>query len=123
MRRGSSRQIHGDWGEAQGNYDELRFFTGLRPSEEIDAHGSGLRCLCGTLRVSKARVAGLDKDCTKTGERSHDHAVPARRRVLITPARIALPSSYAQGKIRHDHLFFKSNGEPIRNLQYTYVRW
>jgi hypothetical protein len=23
----------GDWGEAHGNYDELRFFTGLRPLE------------------------------------------------------------------------------------------
>lgn len=27
--------LHRDWGEAQGDYDELRFFTGLRPSEEI----------------------------------------------------------------------------------------
>jgi hypothetical protein len=27
--------LHRDWGEAQGNYDELRFFTCLRPSEEI----------------------------------------------------------------------------------------
>jgi integrase len=27
--------IHRDWGEAQGNYDEFRFFTGLRPSEQI----------------------------------------------------------------------------------------
>lgn len=27
--------IHGDWGEAQGNYDEFRFFTGRQPSEEI----------------------------------------------------------------------------------------
>jgi hypothetical protein len=27
--------IHRDWREAQGNYDEFRFFTGLRPSEEI----------------------------------------------------------------------------------------
>jgi integrase len=27
------------------------------------------------------------------------------------------------GKIHHNHLFFKSNGEPIRNLQYPYVRW
>jgi hypothetical protein len=26
--------IHIDWGEAQGNYDEFRFFTGLRPSEQ-----------------------------------------------------------------------------------------
>jgi integrase len=27
--------IHQDWGEVQGNFHELRFFTGLRPSEEI----------------------------------------------------------------------------------------
>jgi integrase len=27
--------IRRDWGEAQGNYDEFRFFTGLRPSEQI----------------------------------------------------------------------------------------
>jgi hypothetical protein len=27
--------IHHDWGEAQGNYDEFRFFTGMRPSEQI----------------------------------------------------------------------------------------
>jgi hypothetical protein len=24
-----------DWGAAQANYDAFRFFTGLRPSEEI----------------------------------------------------------------------------------------
>jgi hypothetical protein len=27
--------IHRDWGEAQDNHDEFRFFTGLRPSEQI----------------------------------------------------------------------------------------
>jgi hypothetical protein len=27
------------------------------------------------------------------------------------------------GKIDHDHLFFKENGELIRNLQYPYRRW
>jgi hypothetical protein len=27
--------IRRDWGEAQGNYDEFRFFTGMRPSEQI----------------------------------------------------------------------------------------
>jgi hypothetical protein len=26
-----------DWGKAEGNYDEFRFFTGLRPSEEAVA--------------------------------------------------------------------------------------
>ena len=28
-------RLHADWGEAIGNYDEFRFFTGLRPSEQI----------------------------------------------------------------------------------------
>ncbi len=28
-------KLHADWGEAMGNYDEFRFFTGLRPSEQI----------------------------------------------------------------------------------------
>jgi integrase len=28
-------KLHTDWGEAIGNYDEFRFFTGLRPSEQI----------------------------------------------------------------------------------------
>jgi hypothetical protein len=28
-------QLCADWGNAIGNYDELRFFTGLRPSEQI----------------------------------------------------------------------------------------
>jgi hypothetical protein len=32
--------IHRDWGEAQGNYDEFPFFTGLRPSEQIALSGS-----------------------------------------------------------------------------------
>jgi integrase len=27
--------IHQDWGESEGNFHEFRFFTGLRPSEEI----------------------------------------------------------------------------------------
>ena len=26
--------IRKDWGEAQANYDEFRFFTGFRPSEK-----------------------------------------------------------------------------------------
>jgi len=28
-----------------------------------------------------------------------------------------------EGGIHHEHLFFKDNGEPIRNLLYPYVRW
>ena len=114
--------IHGDWGEAQGNYDELRFFTGLRPSEEIALTVADFDAFAGTLRVSKARVAGLDKDCTKTGEDRTITLCP--RAVAVLKHQLALRTQLVRaGKIRHDHLFFKSNGEPIRNLQYPYVRW
>jgi hypothetical protein len=33
------------------------------------------------------------------------------------------PNASHREKINHDHLFFKENGEPIRNLQYPYRRW
>lgn len=55
--------IREDWGEAQANYDAFRFFTGLRPSEEIALLISDYDAMNRTLRVSKARVAGKDKNC------------------------------------------------------------
>ncbi len=48
--------IHRDWGEAQGNYDEFRFFTGLRPSEEIALVLSDLDLVNGIISINKARV-------------------------------------------------------------------
>ena len=46
---------------------EFRFFTGLRPSEEI-ALVRDFDEARGTLSVTKARVLGIDKDTTKTRE-------------------------------------------------------
>jgi integrase len=43
--------IHRDWGETQGNYDELRFFTGMRPSEEIALTLSDLDVVHGVVSV------------------------------------------------------------------------
>lgn len=60
--------IHRDWGEAEGNYDEFRFFTGMRPSEEIALVLSDIDLVNGIVSVNKARVAGIDRDQTKTGE-------------------------------------------------------
>jgi hypothetical protein len=51
--------IHRDWGLAQGNYDELRFFTGLRPSEEIALVVTDYDAAHGVLSVTKARVLGI----------------------------------------------------------------
>jgi integrase len=67
---------HRDWGEAQGNYDEFRFFTGLRPSEQIALLVNDFNPVEETLTINKARVAGADKDSTKTGE---------DRRIVLSP--------------------------------------
>jgi integrase len=44
--------VHRDWGEAQGNYDEFRFFTGLRPSEQIALVLSDIDLVHGFISVS-----------------------------------------------------------------------
>jgi integrase len=114
--------IHRDWGEAQGNYDEFRFFTGMRPSEQIALLVGDFDVARGTLSVTKACVAGIDKDSTKTGEDRRmelsARAADALSRQLALRKRLELA-----GKINHDHLFLKENGEPIRNLQYPSRRW
>lgn len=82
--------IHRDWGEAQGNYDEFRFFTGLRPSEQIALRVTDCDLVQGKISVTKARVMARDKDRTKTSEdrlvelpesasRTEEASCPARR--------------------------------------------
>src|SRR6185437_14192507 len=114
--------VHRDWGEAQGNYDEFRFFTGLRPSEQIALLVSDCDVGQGKIKVTKARVAARDKDRTKTNEdrlvELCPRALHVLRRQLALRARLKL-----EGKIRHDEVFFKDDGSPIRNLQYPWVRW
>jgi integrase len=48
-----------DWGEVQGNYDEFRFFTGLRPSEQIALTVMDCDRKRGALSINKARVHGI----------------------------------------------------------------
>ena len=60
--------IHHDWGEAQGNYDEFRFFTGLRPSQEIALTVNDVDLTQDLLSITKARVLAIRRDRTKTGE-------------------------------------------------------
>jgi integrase len=114
--------IRKDWGSAQANYDEFRFFTGLRPSEEIALRVSDYDAVRGTLDVTKARVDGIDKDCTKTGD---------DRRIALSPRAIGVLKRHLAfrgalvrgGVISHDFLFFKADGQPICNLQYPGMRW
>ena len=114
--------IHRDWGEAQGNYDEFRFFTGMRPSEEIALVLSDLDLINGVVSVNKARVAGIDRCQTKTGEDRRIALCP--RALTILKRQLALRARLeAAAVIRHDHVFSDQTGEPFWNPQIPAKRW
>ena len=114
--------IHRDWGEAQGNYDEFRLFTGMRPSEEIALALSDIDLANGTVSVNKARVAGTDRDQTKTGDDRRVKLCP--RALAVLKRQLALRARLeATGAIRHDYVFFRETGEAFRNLQIQARRW
>jgi integrase len=114
--------IHQDWGEAQGNFHEFRFFTGLRPSEEIALRVRDFDEAQGTLSVTKARVYGIDKNTTKTREDRVVDLCP--RAFAVLKRQLALRQALmACGRIDHDQLFFNSNGSPIRRLGHAARCW
>ena len=111
-----------DWGDAQANYDEFRFFTGLRPSEQIALRVSDFDSARRTLDVTKARVDGVDKNSTKTGDDRRIALCP--RAIGVLKRQLALRADLVRtGKIDHDFLFFKEHGEPLCNLLYPGHRW
>ncbi len=114
--------IHQDWGEAQGNYDELRFFTGLRPSEEIALTVHDYDVERGTLSISKARVHGIDSNHTKTRRDRLIRLCP--RAVAVLNRQLTLRERFQRaGVINHEFLFFRDNGQPIRDLLESARRW
>lgn len=114
--------IHRDWGEAQGNYDEFRFFTGLRPSEQIALVASDIDLVQGIISVNKARVSGVDRDKTKTSEDRRVQLCPRALSVLRRHLRLR-ESLAAAGQIDHEHVFVVETGEPFRSLHHPQRRW
>jgi integrase len=96
--------------------------SGLRPSEQIALAVSDLDIVHGVISINKARVAGIDRALTKTG---NDRRVELCARALVVLKRqLRLRTRLiAAGHIDHDHVFFQETGEPIRNLQFPQVRW
>ena len=114
--------IHQDWGEPQGNFHEFRFFTGLRPSEEIALNVRDFDEAQGILSVTKARVYGVDKNTTKTHEDRVIRLCP--RAIAVLKRQLALYRHLkARGRIDHDQLFFNDDGQPIRHLGYLAKCW
>jgi len=114
--------IHRDWGEAQGNFHEFRFFTGLRPSEQIALTVRDFDEARGTLAVTKARALGIDQDTTKTRE---DRIVQLSPRAFtVLKRQLTLYRNLKSRRlIDHNQIFFKDDGKPIRNLSYPAKRW
>jgi integrase len=114
--------LHRDWGEAQGNFDEFRFFTGLRPSEQIALLVSDFDSLRSRLAVTKARVRRIDREVTKTGEGRHVRLCPRALTVLSRQLRLREALKQA-GRINHEFLFFDRNGRPFQDTKNPYRRW
>jgi integrase len=97
----------------QGNYEEFRFFTGMRPSEEIALEVADCDLTQGKVLVSKARVMRHDKDRTNriairllrgstawrqsaSTKRSSERSHPAERQpyamLVLCPTSIIYPS-------------------------------
>lgn len=100
--------IRRDWGDAQANYDEFRFFTGLRPSEQIALLVSDYDAARGTLDVTRARVNGIDKDSTKTGDDRRIALCP--RAVGVLNRHLALREELARAR-QHRPRFSVLQGE------------
>lgn len=72
--------------------------------------------------MSKARVAGIDKNCTKTGEDRIVTLCPRAIRILAHQLELRARLKTA-GLIDHDHLFLTAEGRVIRHLQRVAHRW
>ena len=111
--------IHARWGEAQGNYDELRFFSGLRPSEQIALLVSDFDASPGILSVTKSRTRHVTRDCTKTGEARDVELCP--RALLVLSRQFVLRERLKQaGRINHEYLFFDRDGQPLPDTKNSY---
>jgi integrase len=101
---------------------ETRFFTGLRPSEEIALTVEDYDPVMGTLRINKARVGRRDKDRTKTGVDRIVEFCP--RAIQVLNRQLALRQDYVMaGKLRHELLFFFPDGKRISDPEVTRWRW
>ena len=116
------KAIAADWGEAQGNYDEFRFFTGLRPSEEIALNWADVDFDSGELAVNKARVMGRDKSETKNYEDRVIELCPRALTVLLRQRALYSRLKLA-GKIDHDRIFFRKDGQPFHDIQLPWRCW
>jgi integrase len=115
----ASHQMHGEW---YGNYEEFRFFTGLRQSEQFALRLADCDLATRKLSVTKAIVEGREKNRPKTNQDREIHL--CRRAIQVLCAQLALRDRMvAAGQIAHNFIFFTAVGEPIQTTYLPYNRW
>jgi integrase len=78
----------------------------------------------GTLRVNKARVAGVDRARTKTGVHRLFELCPRPRALAVLRRQLALRERLLrEGRIRHSQLFFTKDGSPFHSIHESGARW
>ena len=110
------------WGEDQADYEEFRFFSGVRPSEEIALIWPDFDQSRGELEVSKARVMAHDKDEPKNYEPRTIELCP-RALAVILRRRARWSRLKLEGRVDHEHIFFREDGKPFNDLQVQWKRW
>jgi integrase len=115
----ASHRLHGEW---YGNYEEFRFFTGLRQSEEFALQLEDCDLATGKIVVTKAVVEEEMKNRTKTNQ---DREITLCARALqVLKAQIELRNQLvSEGHIKHNFIFFSAVGEPLETTYLPYNRW
>jgi integrase len=115
----ASHRMHGEW---YGNYEEFRFFTGLRQSEEFALEVEDCNLVTGKINVTKAVVEEEMKNRTKTNQDREIMLCP--RALEVLRVQLALRERMlAAGIINHNFVFFSAVGEPLETTYLPYNRW
>jgi integrase len=115
----ASHRIHGEW---YGNYEEFRFFTGLRQSEQFALQVEDCDLANGKINVTKAVVEEEMKNRTKTNQDREISLCP--RALEVLRAQFALRERMvAAGLIDHNFVFCSAVGEPLETTYLPYNRW
>jgi hypothetical protein len=75
------------------------------------------------LSVTKARVDGIDKDCTKTGEDRQIQLCPRAVAILERQLQVRTRLMEQHGIQHEPHLFVTDEGRSIPDVKYPYPRW
>lgn len=115
----ASHRMHGEW---YGNYEEFRFFTGLRQSEQFALETTDCDLVKGTISITKAVVNGQMKNRTKTNQDREIGLCP--RALEVLRAQLSLRERLvAAGQVNHKSVFFTAVGEPFVKIFLPYNRW